>query len=218
MSKNYIAYYRVSTARQGESGLGLESQKFNALQFALGRGEIVAEYVEVESGRKCDREQLGNAIAHCKRTGSTLLIAKLDRLARNVFFVASLMESKVDFVCLDNPNATPFVIHILAAVAEQEAKAISERTRSALASLKRRGVRLGNPRPDVLKLNQGATNAKQTFAAKMAEIVKEIQSTGVQTLQGIADCLNRRGYQTRTGKTWYPASVRNLLAAITQPI
>lgn len=212
--KRYIAYFRVSTERQGVSKLGLEAQQFSAKQFVSGKGEIVGEYVEIESGKKCAREQLQAAIDHVKKINGTLLILKLDRLARNVFFIAKLMESKIDFVCVDNPSATPFVIHILAAVGENEAKAISERTKAALASLKRRGIKLGNPNPDVAAMNHGATAAKEKFAEKIIGIVREIQSTGIKTLQGIADCLNRRGYQTRTGKQWFPATVKNLLNAL----
>lgn len=139
-----VAYYRVSTRQQGESGLGLEGQEAAVDAYARGRGaEILRAYREVESGKRADnRPELARAIAHANRSGATLVIAKLDRLARNVAFLANLMETDVEFVACDNPNATPLTIHILAAVAEDEAKRISERTRAALDAY-RRGARVG---------------------------------------------------------------------------
>jgi len=214
--KRFVAYIRVSTAKQGESGLGLEAQQKAVADFAKNGGEIIAEFTEVETGKRADRPKLAEAIALCKRDGLTLLVAKLDRLARNVHFISTLQQSKVDFLAVDNPHATPFLIHILSAVAEHEANMIATRTRQALEACKARGVKLGNPRPDIAKLNQGASNAKTAFASRMASIVAEIRSSGVETLQGVADCLNRRGFTTRTGKQWFPATVRNLLAAIPQ--
>jgi DNA invertase Pin-like site-specific DNA recombinase len=131
-----VAYYRVSTKRQGDSGLGLEGQKAAVLTHAATSSTIIAEYVEVESGRKSNRPELAKALAHAKLAGATLCIAKLDRLARNVAFLSGLMEAKRPFVCCDNPHATPLTIHILAAVAEAEAVQISARTKSALAAYK----------------------------------------------------------------------------------
>src|SRR5262245_32439937 len=143
-----IAYYRVSTRKQGQSGLGLEGQQHEVQTFAQRNGaSIVATYKEVESGRKSARPELQKALAHAKRSKAVLVAAKLDRLSRNVAFLSALMESKVEFVCCDNPHATPLTIHILAAVAEDEAKRISARTKAALAAAKRRGVVLGSARP-----------------------------------------------------------------------
>jgi DNA invertase Pin-like site-specific DNA recombinase len=212
--KRFVAYVRVSTTKQGESGLGLEAQQKAVADFVTSNGEIVAEFVEVETGKRADRPQLALAVEMCQKHGYTLLVAKLDRLARNLHFITTLQHSKVDFLACDNPHATPFLIHILAAVAEHEANMIATRTRQALEACKARGVKLGNPRPDIAKLNSGATEAKTAFALRMASIVAEIRSSGVETLQGVADCLNRRGYATRQGKQWFPATVRNLLSAI----
>ena len=141
-----IPYYRVSTRKQGESGLGLEAQQSCVADFArYGQHEIIATYQEIETGKRADRPELAKAIAHSKRAKATLVIAKLDRLARNVHFLSGLMESRVDFVCCDNPHANRLTLHILAAVAEDEARRISERTKAALAAYKARGGRLGTP-------------------------------------------------------------------------
>lgn len=140
-----IAYYRVSTAKQGRSGLGLDAQKaaVDAYVTSSGSKVLAPPYIEIESGKKNDRPKMATAIAHAKRAHATLLIAKLDRLARNVAFVSNLMESGVDFVSCDNPHATRLTVHILAAVAEDEARAISQRTKDALAA-KARGTKLGS--------------------------------------------------------------------------
>ena len=145
----YVAYYRVSTDQQGSSGLGLEAQRASAHRFADGR--IICEFVECESGTKNNRPQLNAAIQSCKNTGATLLVAKLDRLFRSVLFTAQLMESGVDFVACDTPNVNRLTIHILAAVAEEEARLISERTKAALAARKARGLPLGGYRGRAIK-------------------------------------------------------------------
>src|SRR5436190_15879352 len=145
-----ISYIRVSTSRQGASGLGLEAQRAAVSSYAKHAGHsIVCEVREIESGRKCDRPELARALSLCKLHKATLCVARLDRLARDVAFLANLMNAGVDFVCVDNPHATRLTLHILAAVAEDEAKRISERTRAALAAAKARGVVLGGPRNHV---------------------------------------------------------------------
>lgn len=136
----FVAYYRVSTARQGQSGLGLDAQRSAVAGFVAGRGELAAEFTEVESGRKNDRPQLIAALDLCRRRKAVLVIAKLDRLARNVAFVARLMESGAEFVAVDNPHATKLLVHLLAAFAEHERDQISARTVAALAAAKARGV------------------------------------------------------------------------------
>src|SRR5260370_29481903 len=143
---DFIAYYRVSTDRQGASGLGLDAQR-QAVAGFIGTGQLVAEFTEIESGRRhTNRPQLLAALAECRKRRATLVIAKLDRLARNVAFISALMESGADFVCCDNPNASPLLLHMLAAFAEHERQQISERTKAALAAAKARGTKLGNPR------------------------------------------------------------------------
>ena len=140
----FVAYFRVSTDKQGVSGLGLEAQREAVSRHvAIAQGVIVAEFQEIESGKRNDRPQIAAALAACRLRRATLVIAKLDRLARNVFFISSLMESGVDFVACDNPHATRLTIHILAAVAEHEREMISQRTKAALAAAKARGKKLG---------------------------------------------------------------------------
>ena len=143
-----IAYYRVSTAKQGQSGLGLDGQKAAVEAYAKQTGaRILASYREVESGKLADRPELARALAHAKRSRATVVVAKLDRLARNVAFLSALMRSGVDFIACDNPHANKLTIHILAAVAEDEAERISARTKAALQAAKARGVQLGSARP-----------------------------------------------------------------------
>ena len=140
----FVTYYRVSTDKQGRSGLGLEAQQAAVRNYLDGATwELVGEFTEVESGRKSERPELARALALCKKRKATLVIARLDRLARNVHFISGLMEAKVKFVACDMPEATPFMLHIYAAVAQKEARAISARTKAALAAAKQRGVRLG---------------------------------------------------------------------------
>ena len=142
----FIAYFRVSTEQQGRSGLGLEAQRASVVPFVRSRGgRLAGEYVEVESGKRNDRPQLAAALAACRAGRATLVVAKLDRLARNVAFISALMESGVNFVAAETPEVNRLTLHILAAVAEEEARAISSRTKAALAAAKARGVKLGNP-------------------------------------------------------------------------
>src|SRR3954454_14694221 len=159
----FIAYYRVSTQAQGASGLGLEAQRAAVLAYLDGGSwHLAAEFVEVESGRKDDRPELAKALAACRRLGATLVIAKLDRLARRVSFVSALMDSGVEFVAVDFPTANRLTSHILAAVAEHEAAMISARTKAALAAAKARGVKLGNPHglaPEAQAMGSAAGNA-----------------------------------------------------------
>jgi DNA invertase Pin-like site-specific DNA recombinase len=220
-----IPYYRVSTARQGKSGLGLEAQRTAVEQWAVANhAEIipVPPYVEVESGKNSDRPKLAAALAHAKASRATLVVAKLDRLSRNVAFLSALMESKIPFVCVDNPTATPLTIHILAAVAEDEAKRISERTRSALAAYKARGGKLGGSLPQCrnltptgrIKGSQAGVIARQRQTSEayqhLSPLIVELRTTG-QTLQQIAERLNADGYVTRTGKAWNRVQVMRLL-------
>jgi len=212
----YVVYLRVSTQKQGQSGLGLEAQQTTVQTFLRSQGEveILAEKTEVESGKRDDRPVLTECIQLCKKSGATLLVATLSRLTRSLAFLTQIEASGIAIKCADFPEMNSLVLHLLGAINNYELDLVRTRTSNALQALKRRGVKLGNPRPDIAKLNDGARQAKVDFASKMASIVAEIRSSGVDTLQGIADCLNRRGYATRTGKQWFPASVRNLMAAI----
>lgn len=213
----YVAYFRVSTARQGQSGLGLEAQQAAVRSFVGLEASIVAEYTEIESGRKNSRPQLQAAIERAKQADAVLLVAKLDRLARNVAFLAALMESHVRFKAVDLPAADEFTLHILAAVAQKEATAIATRTRDALAAKKARGHTLGTPAnltaETVAKgLLVRQQNARQNLRNKQAaQLAALLRATGM-TLRGIAARLNESGYSTRTGKTFHPMSVRRLLA------
>ncbi|CAA2157069.1 DNA-invertase hin [Methylobacterium brachiatum] len=215
----FVAYYRVSTARQGRSGLGLDAQQA-AVRGHLNGGtwSLVAEVVEVESGKRNDRPKLAEALRLCRLHRATLIIAKLDRLARNVAFVSALMEAGVDFVAVDFPQANRLTVHILAAVAEHEAKAISERTRAALAQAKARGVKLGGDRGHMpriaaqgrtasLAVRQGKAKAR---AADLLPVIAEIRSAGATTLTAVADTLNARDIPTARGGQWSPVQVRRV--------
>ncbi len=222
-----VSYIRVSTKAQGNSGLGLEGQRSAVEAFAKERhATILAEYREVETGKRRDRPELAKALAHCRRSKATLVVAKLDRLARNVAFTSALMESGVDFVCCDNPHANRLTIHILAAVAEAEAVAISERTRAALAAAKARGVKLGSARPGhwagredrrLAGTKLAASAAAQAHRRRAREayadllpIIGTMRKKG-QTLQQIADWLNTMGHTTRRDKQWSPTQVGRVL-------
>ena len=210
-----IAYFRVSTKRQGDSGLGLEAQQTDVQRHAMAAvGEIVAAFQEIETGKRNDRPELAKALAACRRHGATLVIAKLDRLARNVHFVSGLMEAKVPFLCCDNPNATPLTIHILAAVAEDEAKRISARTKAALAAAKARGVRLGRDNMTTGIRAKGASAnaaAAHLHAAKALPMADRLRKAG-ESLAAIAEKLTDAGILTRRGKAWTPTAVMRLLA------
>jgi DNA invertase Pin-like site-specific DNA recombinase len=216
---NFVAYYRVSTQRQGRSGLGLEAQQ-EAVRTYLNGGnwQVVGEFTEVESGRRKDRPKLAEALAACRVHGAKLIIAKLDRLARNVAFVSNLMESNVDFEAVDFPQANRLTIHILAAVAEHEAKAISERTKAALAAAKRRGVKLGGYRAGA-KLTRKAREAGSAAMARIAAqrasdiapVIAELQANGATTLRSIAAALNERRIPTSKGAEWSATQVARVM-------
>lgn len=205
----YIAYYRVSTDRQGRSGLGLDAQRAAVAGYTQGRGEIIAEYTEVESGKKNDRPQLVEALNLCRQKKARLVIAKLDRLARNVAFIASLMDGGVDFTACDMPEANRLTLHILAAVAEHEREMISRRTKDALAAAKVRGQKLGNPSPALAaaKARVVATAHLDQYRHRILPIIAELHSQGLG-LSAIAREMNRRDIPTARGRQWEPATVR----------
>jgi DNA invertase Pin-like site-specific DNA recombinase len=222
-----VAYFRVSTKQQGDSGLGLEAQKAAVEAYAKQSGaRILASYREVESGKLAERPELTRALAHAKRSKATLCVAKLDRLARNVAFLSALMRSGVDFVCCDNPHANKLTIHILAAVAEDEAERISARTKAALAAAKARGVKLGSAKPGHWNGREEARLAGlargRAVAAKVvsqaardayADLLPTMQTHKAAglTLQAIADKLNAEGHTTRRGKPWNVVQVMRVL-------
>src|SRR5450759_813701 len=177
MQRNFVAYYRVSTDRQGRSGLGLEAQRDSVRHHLLREnGSLAVEFVEVESGKRNDRPQLALALAAAKKAKATLIIAKLDRLARNVYFISGLMESGVDFVAADNPHANRLMIHMLAAFAEHEREQISNRTKGALAAAKARGTRLGRHGAEVLAPAHHTAAVEQ--ATQLAPVLDELTSAG----------------------------------------
>lgn len=215
----FIAYYRVSTDRQGRSGLGLEAQRTAVQEFLNGgRWELIAEFQEVESGKRNDRPELEKALHRCKVTGATLVIAKLDRLSRDAHFLLGLQKAGVRFKCADMPEVDSLTIGVLALVAQREREMISKRTKEALAAAKSRGVKLGNPRgAQHLKGlgNRAAVEAVRSGAQARAEdlrpVVQDIRGTGVTSVRGIAEELNRRAILTPRGGRWHPTSVVRLL-------
>ena len=206
-----VAYYRVSTERQGLSGLGLDAQRLAVAAYAAGR-DLLGEFVEVESARKDNRPQLGAALALCRQKRAVLVIAKLDRLARSVAFISNLMESGVEFVAVDMPQANRLTLHILAAVAEHEREMISQRTRAALAVAKARGVRLGNPHPDLAKAGAAASKMACQFRSRMAPAILSLLAEG-RSLRGIAAELNAKGIISARGRAWHAASIRAVIAS-----
>ena len=205
-----VTYTRVSTKRQGQSGLGLEAQEAAIQNYIQEQSaDVVGGFVEIESGKKSNRVELAKAIALAKKTKSKLVVAKLDRLARNLHFISGLLQSKVDFVALDFPEANTFTIQIMAALAEQEARLISERTKAALAAAKRRGVILG---AHGRKLADENIASADKWAASISDsLLSVIASCRKKTLQNVANKLNKKGITTRTGKTFAPTTVMNLM-------
>lgn len=203
----FVCYYRVSTQRQGVSGLGLDAQRQTVAQYLSGSARTtVGEFVEVETGRGADplskRPQLRLALDLCRKTGATLLIAKLDRLARNVHFVSGLMESKVSFVACDLPEANQLTIHIMAAFAEHEARRISERTRDALAAAKARGVLLGATGPANLKTCNDLRQQKaQEFRDRLRPVLDGLLAQGLSR-RAMVERLNALGIKAPMGGAW----------------
>lgn len=220
----FISYLRVSTDRQGKSGLGLEAQRA-AVEGYLngGRWRLLAEYKEIESGKRDDRPQLAKALKHCKVTGATLVIAKLDRLSRDMHFIVSLQKAEVKFVAADLPQANDMIVSIMAVFAEHERKMISDRTKAALAAAKAKGVKLGSPKgaAHLKGLGNDAAIAKVRELAteranNLADVVHDIQAGGVRTVRGIAEELNERQIKTPRGGQWHATSVSRLLGRISK--
>lgn len=224
MSRTFVSYLRVSTDRQGRSGLGLEAQQAAIAAFLQPADKLLTPpFIEIESGKNNDRPQLRMALDMCRRTGATLLIARLDRLARNVAFISSLMEQGVPFVACDMPTATPFMLHVYAAVAEEEARAISKRTKAALAAAKARGVKLGGDRgyrpvaaPDG-RLGGDAVRREADHAAhRVSAAIEAIRAVegGDISLQALARALTEAGVATPRGGAWTATGVRRVLARL----
>lgn len=225
----YIAYHRVSTARQGRSGLGLDAQ-CEAIRCYLSErdSELLGEFTEIESGRRIDRPELAKALAACRLHRATLVIAKLDRLARNVAFISALMDSGVEFVATDMPAASRLTLHMLAAVAENEARAISERTKVALAAAKRRGTQLGGFRgraatsEDRRRASAAKTALANARATDIADTIRGLQAEGITSHRAIAGHLSamnipttgahdKHGQPTGHGGTWTGVQVGRIL-------
>jgi len=213
-ARRFVAYYRVSTDRQGRSGLGLEAQQKAVTDYLNGGAwELVGEFVEVESGKRADRPELSKALETCRKQKARLVIAKLDRLSRNLAFIATLMESGVEFIAVDNPHANKLTVHILAALAEHEREIISERTRAALAAARARGKRLGTPDPKGAVKRMSAALAAKTagFGANVLPIIREVQAAGHTSHNSIAAQLNARKVATARGGRWTHVQVGQIL-------
>lgn len=213
----YVAYYRVSTAKQGQSGLGLEGQKTAVLKH-IGQDELIDSFIEVESGKNDNRAELNKALESCKKHGATLIIAKLDRLSRNLTFISSLMDSKTEFVCCDMPTANSFTIHIFAALAQQERELISTRTRTALQAKKKQGVKLGKPenltteaaaKGLAVRIANSRNNTNNIKAYSLIEMLLKVIPK--MSLQAIADKLNKDGFRTARGYEFTPMQVKRLI-------
>ena len=219
-----IAYYRVSTARQGKSGLGVEAQKAAVARFAEAEGiAVIGEHTEVETGKGADaldrRPELAAALAEARKGKCPVIVAKLDRLSRDVHFISGLMAHRVPFIVADlGADADPFMLHLYAALAEKERALISARTKAALAAKKAAGARLGNPRAAEAAVKAHAANraAADQFAANVLPIVRQIEAAGATTPRAIAAALNARGIRTARGGTWHDLTVRNLFARTRQ--
>jgi DNA invertase Pin-like site-specific DNA recombinase len=224
VTRPLIAYVRVSTSKQGRSGLGLEAQQEALSRFADAEGfDLIRTFIEVETGKGSDalerRPQLAAALAEARRRRCSIGVAKLDRLSRDVHFISGLMAHKVPFVVAElGADVDPFILHLFAALAEKERALIGVRTKAALAAAKARGVRLGNPRLDEARkaAHKAAAAANEAaaerHAATVLPIIREIKRAGARTLREIADALNARGVRTARGGQWYATTVRNVLA------
>jgi DNA invertase Pin-like site-specific DNA recombinase len=219
----FVAYYRVSTVRQGRSGLGLEAQRHAVREFLDGgRWKLVGEHVEVESGRRGERTELQNALATCRLHRATLVVAKLDRLSRDAAFLLTLRDSQVEFIAVDMPDANRLTVGIMAMIAEHEAEAISARTRAALAAARRRGVKLGNPehldqrarRKGTAASAQERSRKAEQRALDLAAVVTELKRGGAGSLRELAKGLNERGIPAARGGVWSAAQVQRIVARL----
>ena len=210
--KKYVTYFRVSTKAQGESGLGLDGQKKAVTDYLAGQPHaIVGEFTEVESGRKSKRPELDAALKCCRKHNASLVVARTDRLSRNVHFLSGLMERKVEFVAVDNPSASNLSLHIMCAVAEEEARLCSLRVRAALAAAKERGVELGKHGKILAKENKAkANNFAKTIASTMGEVAAEcIKESGKVSYRAMANLFNKKKIKTPRGGKWHGVTIKN---------
>jgi DNA invertase Pin-like site-specific DNA recombinase len=219
--RNYVTYYRVSTAQQGRSGLGLDAQRAAVQAHLEARGGTeLATFTEIESGKRNDRPQLEAALRRCRQTRATLLVAKLDRLGRNAAFLLALQESRVRFIAADMPDANEAMVGFMAVMAQYERQAISDRTRAALAAAKARGTRLGNPRLKPGTATSAATATAANAAAAgarardLADVVADARAAGKRSLREIAAHFNALSIPTPRGKQWTADGIRRLLRAL----
>lgn len=212
----YVAYFRVSTQRQGASGLGLSAQRTSISSYIYNRGEIIAEFTDIESGKRNNRPELLKAIAHCKEKKGVLLIAKLDRLTRNIAFIFTLRDSGVEFVCADMPEANTLTIGVMATMAQHEREVIGERTRKALAEKKRAGYILGKPENlTPIAIQKGLAIRQQNAREhennrRAAAFIRSLRGAG-ESWSGIAVVLNEHGFRTRRGKQFQAVQVQRLI-------
>lgn len=219
-----VGYLRVSTAKQGQSGLGLDAQRSAIEEYSRRQNaRLMKTFIEVESGKNNERPELSKALHLAKVTGATVVIAKIDRLSRNAAFLLTLRDSGVNFIAADMPDANELTVGILAVIAQHERKAISERTREALKAAKARGKKLGNPNGaaalrraamgNVASLKSIRWKADQ-HAANLRPVIESLREEGIESLGQIAQALNERGMRCPRGATWYRSSVRNLIRRI----
>ena len=219
---SYIAYLRVSTSKQGQSGLGLNAQEATVARFICHGDVLLRTFVEVESGKDNARPQLAAALAECRRASATLLVAKLDRLSRNLHFISGLMEANVSFVACDMPNAREFELHIHAALAQHERRLISDRTRAALQAARARGIKLGGFRGRHLTDGERTAGRAKAAAARSAVVqgrrdcllplIAGMCQADAETLRDIAEALNERGITAPAGGRWHPTQVKRIMA------
>lgn len=222
MGERYAVYYRVSTNKQGKSGLGLEAQRKTVMDYLNGHShEIVGEFTEVESGGKDDRPELQKAITACRLKKARLVVAKLDRLSRDLHFITGLSKAGIQFTIAEQPNMNELTVHLFGALAEHERKLISQRTKQALDAAKERGVQLGNPclkRGEQIPRSGNTTQANQAreaksnmFAREVVAVIEDFQSQGASSLRQVSDRLNREGFRTVRGKLWQATSVARVI-------
>jgi len=214
MMNRYVAYFRVSTASQGRSGLGLAAQRSKIEEFLTPDDEVVAEFVEVQSGKADNREELWKAIACAKKGGARILIAKLDRFSRKVSFIAGIMEQRIGLVVAEMPHATDFQLHIFAALAQEERRLISERTRAALAEAKKRGVALGK---NALILKEQRQRQALEYARSIEVVLRPMALAG-WSFTTIASQLNAAGIDSAKGGRFTAQTVKNILNRLSPPL